>query len=443
MYSIITLLVMSYCFGLIPPYGDGVGYHFLYRQLRIGNWSLMSPLNPPPAEGEYMYAPAREEWSTYYQIGAPIVWALAAPMTSVAQSLIGQFVTQHPEAPYSAPFLADGLIILTVTLLLAIGILLLTVRIVMHTSGASPRLAWIAAAAAFFGLPTWYYFIYGAATSHIVELFVLTAALSVWWIAHQRISYPLLALSSALIGYAALVRIDALLFLLPLGIASIRRFPCLRRTVLALLPAVFVCAIQMLIWLHLFGTFLPPHTYTLNRFVLPARYGYEILFSGTRGLFAWSPVAAIGVIGLIGALKMAKYHFIALIGISTLLLYIFFYGSWEMWWGGLLFGQRFLIPLYPFIAVGIALFLQSAMALPRGLRLGVYGFLGIIIGYAMTLTLVYPFVGRTFHNMEFQTPWQIFSLARTEYGFFNRTAFTSMFQTMFWHGPRFIHLFTP
>lgn len=435
--SVFGALMMSYLFGLIPVYGDGIGYHFLYQQLRVGNWSLTSQFDPPPTVEDYMYMPARGGWSTYYQIGAPLTWALAVPLIPAPSSLLNRFAARRLELPFTSSFLWDGLFILTLTSFLAAATLWLTARFTIRSLGVSPTAAWAGATAAFFGLPTWYYSFYGASYSHIVELFIVVSAFIAWWTAHQRASYPLLALSSALFGYAALVRIDAWLFLVPLGITSLMRFRSPWRTCLAWAPTLLVFSLQLMIWQHLFGALLPSQKYTLGEFQAPARNVFDVLFSGTRGLFVWSPIAAVGVAGLIGVLKKSRFRLFATIGVSMLVLYTLFYGSWRVWWGGDAFGQRFLIPLYPFLAVGIAFSLQALRGFPRWIRGLSHMLITLALLYAIFLSVVYPHVGRAQPDKEFHTPWQTFLLFNQEH----RPSPRLFFLRLFWHGPRVIHLF--
>ncbi len=83
---------------------------------------------------------------------------------------------------------------------------------------------------------------------------------------------------------------------------------------------------------------------------------WGLLLSVERGLFFFGPMTAIGTLGLIySAFKTRRYREIALLALSICLLNLFFFASIKDWRGGASFGPRYLIPILPFVMLGVAM----------------------------------------------------------------------------------------
>jgi hypothetical protein len=81
----------------------------------------------------------------------------------------------------------------------------------------------------------------------------------------------------------------------------------------------------------------------------------RMLFTAHRGLFVWSPVALLGLVGYVRLLRTrpAERRFLGSAGVLSLALvgsYAFF-RDWDSGWS---FGQRYYVPLFPVIVLGLA-----------------------------------------------------------------------------------------
>jgi hypothetical protein len=77
-----------------------------------------------------------------------------------------------------------------------------------------------------------------------------------------------------------------------------------------------------------------------------------VLFSASRGLFVWTPILFLAVLGLIGLLRIAPKT-----GIACLASLLSFYAliSFYPWWhGAFSFGNRFFVSLTPVFVLGLA-----------------------------------------------------------------------------------------
>ena len=73
------------------------------------------------------------------------------------------------------------------------------------------------------------------------------------------------------------------------------------------------------------------------------------------GLFVFAPLAVIGIIGIAyQILKRKNEQTLALVCGAIIASYLAFYASYSVWDGGSVFGPRFLIPILPFVFLGVA-----------------------------------------------------------------------------------------
>jgi hypothetical protein len=142
----------------------------------------------------------------------------------------------------------------------------------------------------------------------------------------------------------------------------------------------------------MFGQWIPRGGYTLYSWSVPLRHAFDVLWSPLNGFFIWSPLALTGMVGLCATAgeKDAVPRAAARMGVCMVLLYAGFYGSWQAWWGGAsTIGQRFLIPLAPCIAFGIARIWMQAASLRMGVRIAVRAGIIFLAGASVVLALAH------------------------------------------------------
>jgi len=129
---------------------------------------------------------------------------------------------------------------------------------------------------------------------------------------------------------------------------------------------------QMLAWHAFYGAWLAgPRDYELarNLSLLSSPHFLEVLFSGWRGLFVWSPVLLPAFVGL--AILARRRRLLDFVWLAAFLLQTWVIGGWATWYGGASFGQRFFINLLPGFALGLAwLFLRLRPGAPRKILIG-------------------------------------------------------------------------
>jgi len=123
-----------------------------------------------------------------------------------------------------------------------------------------------------------------------------------------------------------------------------------------LLAAVFCFLPTLITRSIIFGSMLRFGSYTVLPWDWSAPNWCSVLFSSEHGLFTWTPVLALAVLGLLVAPRAART-----VTISLALAAAFFYyviSSYPYWDGMASFGNRFFISLTPIFVFGLALLLQ-------------------------------------------------------------------------------------
>jgi hypothetical protein len=93
-----------------------------------------------------------------------------------------------------------------------------------------------------------------------------------------------------------------------------------------------------------------------------------LLFSPSRGLLIYTPVAALALLGAFYVRTLEERTFrhvlclYGLIALGTILAY----STFSVWWGGGCYGPRFLTDIIPIIVLFVVLFVNEAMGWPDG-----------------------------------------------------------------------------
>jgi hypothetical protein len=209
--------------------------------------------------------------------------------------------------------------------------------------------------------------------SHLISLFWVSAI--VWLCAvlrqeaqqHRRIRAIHLALLSAALGMALACRITNF-FIIPVVfwmLAGMWRAGMMRDLIArapALLPGAFPLALQALIW-HIMTGHWMYDAYRGEHFVWAHPAMWQTLFSiRHKGLFTWSPMVFLAVIGLLWALlrgERAGRSLLIVWGLAGMLLW-YFNSAWWYWSFGAAFGARSFLELGGLFALGLAMLFEQA-----------------------------------------------------------------------------------
>jgi len=151
---------------------------------------------------------------------------------------------------------------------------------------------------------------------------------------------------------------------------------------------------------------------------------YGLLFSPGKSIFLYNPVLLLGLAGIPGLVKAQGGKGILLLVGGISLSYLFLYSLWYDWFGGGVWGPRFLVPLLPLAFLPVAALFDllskvswrsfSRKMLPA-LGLGVLSFFCIILSFLIQLLSVvvsyqlyasqYAKDGTLFAQMIYQWPF--------------------------------------
>jgi hypothetical protein len=215
------------------------------------------------------------------------------------------------------------------------------------------------------GTPLWYYVLYAPSYSHAVDAAVFTAAALALLRALQTGSVGWILGFGAALGALPVIRYAnvAVLpgFVLPLLLH--RRWRASAQTVVAAACSGAALAVTPLVFGIAYGTPSTQETPDVaNAAGATARVAFDplvplkMLFTLQRGIFLWTPLTALAVVGII-LLARSRPDLrgylagLVLAGIGLLFAYSFWANSWH---GDSSFSQRFLTALLPLFLIGTA-----------------------------------------------------------------------------------------
>ncbi len=127
---------------------------------------------------------------------------------------------------------------------------------------------------------------------------------------------------------------------------------------------------QMAVWHALYGKWLAmPQGPSFVRWTAP--HPLDVLLSDNHGLFSWTPIAVLSVIGLAGFALRNRRFALPLTAIVLSAWYV--NASVADWWAGEAFGARRFLSLFPLLVLGLSNWIAAPGA--RRLRMSVVGVL--------------------------------------------------------------------
>jgi len=300
-------------------------------------------------------------------IGAPLLWApfyVAADLGVTAARRLGADV---PRTGYGRPYVWA---VCLASLFWGMFGLFLTYRICREYGDPEPSQTGVLAM--WLGSPLLFYLYITPPMAHATSLFAVALFLFIWLKTRdERRVLEWVAVGVAA-GLMVLVRELNWLFLLVLAVDEgealwdawrtreiyrhggwWQRFDLPGRVpgYLAFLASLAVVVTpQFLVYRTLHGTFSPA-PFIVDKFEWLPVHAIEVLFSGFHGLFSWTPVTLLGVLGLLVLARRDMGVALALglvFGVQVAVV-----GSYDTWWGGASFGARRFINCVPVFALGL------------------------------------------------------------------------------------------
>jgi hypothetical protein len=257
--------------------------------------------------------------------------------------------------------------------------------------------------ASVFGSPLFYYVIFEPASKHAADTLIITVAtflfLRLLAAGEQQNAVAL----GALAGVSLNVRyVNIAFFLVLLGVLLVhRRRQALYATGAAVLVGAAVFVLPALRGISYFVPTYFPKSQAMGRIAIGAHpivavtsnplNGFDpliplkMLFSIHRGLFLWTPLTALAVVGFVLVLRrttdVTRRRFLSTLLLAAVAL-LLVHTIWGQWDGGYAFSQRFLTSLFPLFLIGVA-------ELRQRLGLLVYPALVICVAWSLTVAFVH------------------------------------------------------
>ena len=285
-------------------------------------------------------------------VGPAILWAPAFLLVT-ALTWLGQFIGwAYPIDGYGRVFQATAAVSGIAAAAMGIWFSFLAAgQLFSRRSAAwSAIVLWLSSSAV-------YYSAISPAYSHSASLL----AGGLFWYAFIRtrdeVTVGRFALLGALAGLAALMRWqDAILLSVPVVnlIWKLRHSACIGRMItlglVTAISALLAFMPQMLVWQTLYGQpFAIPQGESFMRWRQPALLA--VLFSDWHGLFTWTPLVAIAVVGL--SFLWRRDRLVFLTSVVFVLLSWYVNAAAADWWAGEAFGARRFISCVPVFVLGL------------------------------------------------------------------------------------------
>ncbi|MBN1622187.1 MAG: hypothetical protein JW871_06315 [Endomicrobiales bacterium] len=298
---------------------------------------------------------------------------------------------------------------------------------------------WVVSLLSFVGTPMFFYTFIISSTSHGITAFIVTLFIWYWLTSSSYFgfeeddiyqeksvktdedkNYSRYIILGILLGLAFMVRPQEALFGIVVLAELVFRMKNRVKTVLkqALVYGVsfFVAASpQLLIWKITYGSFL----YAPSKFNVSLKYFslFKILFSSYHGIFLWTPVFLLVLIGIIfGCIRMPRVY----IGLLFAFLgQIFINSCCVAYWEGYSFGLRQMTSSLPIVALGI---FEVRQIFKRYVETKILGWiiialpclwtLGLLMNYYLGLDLLGYLSVKQIFNMQLSLPGNILKFTK-------------------------------
>ena len=374
---LVLLFVLTLPFSNPWIRGDGVGYYSYARALLIQHNLDFTPdyqhANTSFREGRIDESgEPREEFRTatghlenHFTIGPAILWAPFLAAAHAGVLIARAFGSNVAADGFSAPYrfaMAFGTAFY--------GFLALFLSFRLARKFVNERIALIATLAIWGGSSLAVYMYFNPSWSHAHSAFVVAAFLFYWNYTREERSLRQWIALGALAGLMMDVYYANAMILVVVAVEALGNIrDAVRQRSFHDLPKLFSC--YALFSAALIAAFLPAlitkrivYGSLLQTGYIPLSLWHwkspvllQVLFSANHGLFSWTPLLLLAVLGLFFFAR--KFFQVGLPVLCAVLAYYYFIASYPDWAGISSFGNRFFVSLTVFFVLGLAALLQA------------------------------------------------------------------------------------
>ncbi len=366
-------------------FGDGYGYYHSAKSL-ITEGTFTSTVEPSYYKytGHAVSLDDNGNYTTIYPVGNALFWV---PGLTVSKA-----ISQTPNLDYFTVFnghiVNDGIAILVTATLATFASIFLIFK-TLRRIGFSEKTSFVSVLSVYLAMYVFSYLFYFSSYSHIYEIFAFSLLIYLFQkiLLHDGRAYEFVFGVS--IGILTLTRLVDFVIVIPFLIYFLfdRRFKTLLFTILGGIPMASI----LFFYNHVVYGSILSFGYSENRGGMLSTENFnlfQLLFSDVRGLFVWSPLLILSIIGLILGLRKFKALFVS--SILSVILLAALYTFWPNWWGGDSLGQRFFLVLSPIFILGIARFIQVVAGLQsKPIRILIYSLILVLTAYSTLVQVLY------------------------------------------------------
>lgn len=348
---------------------DPAGYYAWARSVLIdGDLDVrneFADLNMPPGAPMTPTGYLHNQWSA----GSALIWLPGMTVVHGGLLLGQQLGLSIPADGYSWPYPLAAAFISSVTGLLALW---LSYRLAREMFGEFAAL--LATITVWLATPFVFFQYHQPLMSHAHDACANALFLTLWWRTRREPENQWLWFFMGLvIGVAVWIRPQNGILLLAVG--AIWLWDWLAKNSFVSLSQLFPLAIGVLLpiiplllfWHEVYGDWIV-NTYTASgggTFDFTAPHLLEVLFSSDRGLFTWTPVTLLCLVGL--RWVWARQNRLG--GLMGILVLAHWYviSCWSFWAGGDSPGPRFWLSLTPIFILGLAALVEQMRTVSRPL----------------------------------------------------------------------------
>lgn len=283
-------------------------------------------------------------------------------------------------------------------------------RLLIGHLGFSKKVSLLTCVVITYGTNLFHYASYDACFSHIYSYFLFNLFLYyLCWYEERDAEGGNRLRHTCIFGFLAglifMCRNTNILFVLTYVLYGVRNWDTLKERMGTILKPVRAVPIVLTGFVTIFPQLLYWHTATGHWFAYS--YGGEpfywldpqlsnFLFSVRKGLFFWSPILLLALVGMVAAYKLQEKLYTGLVVFFVLIVYVS--SAWWSWYYGGSFGQRVAVDFLCLFAIFIGVVLQRLEdwrqqdGVGRGYRLAagvVYGYCGLCIVWNLICMIAY------------------------------------------------------
>lgn len=273
-------------------------------------------------------------------------------------------------------------------------------------------IAWVLIAIVF-GTNLFYYVVTEFAMSHVYSFAAIT------WFSFTIRKYLIskkskyLLYSALLLGIITLIRPINILIVLSLPFladSSGQLISALKNiftkswvSIFAAFSFLLIISIQFIIYKLSTGEFLI-YSYKEEGFNFMNPQMWNFMFSYKKGMFVYTPLLLLSLVGFIYLFRKNRYRFYAISGFLLFLIYIL--SSWHMWYYGGSFSQRVMVEFYAFFAILLATAIQQIKSVKA--RRVFLGLTILLIVFCQIQTYQYRRMQIHWSDMNKEKYWEVF-----------------------------------